>query len=40
MEQIKEFFASFDFKAIIDKIIAFVKDFLAKFMGGTADDAE
>lgn len=40
LEQIKELLADFDFAAIIEKIIAFVKDFLAKFMGGAADDGE
>lgn len=40
MEQIKELLADFDFAAIIEKIIAFVKDFLAKFTGGAAEDAE
>lgn len=39
MEQIKEMLANFDFKAIIDQIVAFLKDLIAKFTGG-ADAAE
>lgn len=38
MEQIKEMLANFDFKAIVEQLVAFIKDFLAKFTGGA--DAE
>lgn len=35
MEQIKEFLANFDFKALVDKILAFINEFVAKLTGGT-----
>lgn len=38
MEQIKEMLANFDFKAIVEQLVAFIKDLLAKFTGGA--DAE
>ena len=34
MEQIKEMLAIFDFKAIVEQLVAFIKDLLAKFTGG------
>ena len=38
MEQIKEMLANFDFKAIVEQLVAFIKALLAKFTGGA--DAE
>lgn len=37
MEQIKEFFANLDLKAIIDKIMAFVQQIVAQLMGGKTE---
>ena len=38
MEQIKEMLANFDFKAIVEQLVAFIKDLLAKFTGGADDE--
>lgn len=37
MEQIKEFFANLDLKSIIDKIMTFVQQIIAQFMGGETE---